>query len=101
MALPKILDETSFSFRDLTSQDLWTAFTPVFGSLTVVGTPSYTGRFRVFGKCVQFQVSFSASTSIASTAGTDYLTLPVARVGLSGMANERSSSLERSWLYVV
>jgi hypothetical protein len=35
---------------------------------------------------LQFQVQFSASVSIASTAGTDYLSLPVARVGLSGMA---------------
>jgi hypothetical protein len=86
LALPKILDETSFAFRDLTSQDLWTSFTPVFGSLTVVGTPSYSGRFRVVGRQLQFQVEFSASTSIASAAGTDYLTLPVAKAGLSGMA---------------
>lgn len=85
MALPKVLDETSFAFRDLTSQDLWTQFSPVFGSLTVVGTPNYSGRFRVVGKKIEVQVRFSASTSIASTAGVDYLTLPVAKAGLAGM----------------
>lgn len=86
MALPKTLDETSFAFRDITGQDFWTKFDPVFGSLTVTGTPSYFGRLRIVGKLAQFQVQFSASTSIASVAGTDYLNLPIARVGLSGMA---------------
>lgn len=86
MALPKVLDETSFAFRDLTSQDLWTNFTPVFGSLSVSGATSYSGRFRVVGKMLQFQVLFSAAVSIASVAGVDYLTLPIARTGLTGMA---------------
>lgn len=80
------VDKTSFSYRDITSQDLWTKFTPTFTSLTVVGATSYFGRFRIVGKMLQFQVSFSAATSIASTAGTTYLNLPIARVGLAGMA---------------
>lgn len=80
------IDQTSFSWRDLIGQDRWTEFTPVFGSLTVVGATTYTGRLRVVGRSVQFQVSFSAATSIASTAGTDYLTLPITAKGLSGMA---------------
>ncbi len=79
-------DQTSFAYRDLTGQDLWLSFTPVFGSLTVVGGTTYTGRYRVVGRSVQFQVSFSAATSIASVAGTDYLTLPVMAKGLSGIA---------------
>ena len=78
-------DQTSFAYRDLTGQDTWLAFTPVFGSLTVVGATAYTGRYRIVGRSVQFQVSFSAATSIASVAGTDYLTLPVAARGLAGM----------------
>lgn len=78
-------DQTSFAYRDLTGQDLWLAFTPVFGSLTVVGATTYTGRYRVVGRSLQFQVSFSAATSIASVAGTDYLTLPVAAKGLAGL----------------
>lgn len=79
-------DQTSFAYRDLTGQDLWLAFTPVFGSLTVVGATTYTGRYRVVGRSLQFQVLFSAATSIASVAGTDYLTLPVASKGLAGIA---------------
>jgi len=85
LALPSKLDETSFAYRDITGQDLWTKFTPTFTSLTVVGTPSYFGRFRVDGKLLRFQVQLSASTTIASTAGATYLDLPIARLGLSGM----------------
>lgn len=82
------LDTRSFAWRDLQGQDAWVEFTPTFGSLTVVGATSYTGRRRIVGKSCQFQVKASAATSIASTAGTDYLTLPVtANAGsLAGMA---------------
>jgi hypothetical protein len=80
------IDQTSFSFRDLRSQDVWQSFTPVFGSLTIVGAASYTGRYRIVGKQLQFQIKFSAATSIASVAGTDYLTLPIAAKGLAGIA---------------
>jgi len=81
-----VIDERSFAFKDLQAQDAWIAFTPVFGSLTIVGDTSYTGRLRIVGKQCQFQVQFSAATSIASVAGTDYLTLPRTAVGLTGMA---------------
>ena len=80
------LDKESFSYHDLRGMDKWQAFTPVFGSLTVVGATSYSGRYRVIGRSLQFQVQFSAATSIASTAGTDYLTLPVAADGFAGIA---------------
>ena len=79
-------DESSFAFRDLTDADVWTTFAPVFGSLTVVGATSYSGRLRFVGRKCEFQVKFSAATSIASTAGTDYFTLPVTAKGLAGMA---------------
>ena len=80
------MDQTSFSYKDLYGQDQWIVFTPVFGSLTVIGATSYTGRRRIVGKMCEFQVQFSAATSIASTAGTDYLSLPVTARGLSGVA---------------
>ena len=80
------VDEKSFAYRDIKGQDVWQSFTPVFGSLTVVGATSYTGRYRIVGRSVQFQVQFSAATSIASAAGTDYLTLPITAKGISGMA---------------
>lgn len=85
MALPERLDETSFAYLDITSQDNWKAFTPVFGSLTVVGATTYVGRYHAEGKALRFQVRLSAVTSIASVAGTDYLTLPIASKGLGGM----------------
>ena len=82
----KFIDKESFSWLDLQGLEGWTAFTPVFGSLTVVGATSYSGRYRVVGRQCQFQVQFSAATSIASVAGTDYLTLPITAAGLSGIA---------------
>lgn len=86
MATLENVDERSFAYRDLNSLDRWESFTPVFGSLTVIGTTTYTGRYRIVGKQLQFQVSFLAATSIESTAGTDYLTLPVTARGLTGEA---------------
>lgn len=79
-------DDKSFAWRDLVGQDKWLDWTPVFGSLTVVGATSYSGRYRVIGKSLQFQVKFSAATSIASTAGTDYLNLPIPANGYTGIA---------------
>ena len=80
------LDEGSFSFADIRGQEGWQTFTPVFGSLTVIGATSYSGRLRFVGKLCQIQVQFSAATSIASVAGTDYLNLPVPALGLAGIA---------------
>ena len=82
----KSLNVSGFSFRDLLDQDMWLSFTPVFGSLTVIGDTTYTGRMRKIGRSLDFQVTFLAATSIASTAGTDYLTLPITARGLSGIA---------------
>ena len=76
----------TFTFRDSQGQDRWeTTWTPVFGSLTVVGATSYSGRYRLIGRLCQIQVKFSAATSIASNAGTDYLNLPIAAAGLAGI----------------
>jgi|SRR5688572_12001397 len=82
----KNLDTTSFAYRDLLSTDRWESFIPAFGSLTVVGAPSYEGRYRIVGRQLQFQVRFTAATSIASAAGTDYLTLPIGANGITGIA---------------
>ena len=82
----RVIQEQSFAFNDLIGQDRWVQWTPVFGSLTVVGATNYTGRHRLQGKQCEFQVKFSAATSIASAAGTDYLNLPFTAMGLSGVA---------------
>ncbi len=79
------LDTQSFAYNDMLGQDRWFPFTPVF-SLTVVGTPTYVGRYRIVGATMEFQVSAVATTSIASTAGTHYLTLPRTAKGIGGVA---------------
>lgn len=79
------VDEKSFSWRDLLGIDRWDSFTPT-ASLTVVGTPTYVGRYRFDGKRCSFQISAVSSTSIASTAGTHYFSLPTAAKGLGGQA---------------
>src|SRR3990167_7511338 len=78
------IDEKSQSYLDLLGQDKWNSFTPVFGSLTVVGATTYTGRYRIVGASLEGQVTFLAATSIASVAGTDYLTLPITAKGIAG-----------------
>lgn len=80
-----IQDETSFTARDLAGRDRWEPFA-VTASLTVVGTPSYTGRRRVVGKQCFFQISAISTTSIESTAGTSYFALPIAAKGVGGVA---------------
>jgi hypothetical protein len=78
-------DIRSFSFRDLAGQDRWESFT-VSASLTEVGTAVYTGRQRVVGKQCFFQVKVVPDTSVATTAGTSYITLPITAAGLGGVA---------------
>ena len=92
----RILDQNSFSWRDITGHETWESFTPVFGALTVVGATNYSGRLRRVGRLVQFQVRFSAATSIASVAGTDYLNLPVTAnaqsfSGIATMTNDTTN----------
>lgn len=80
------INDPGFANRDLRGVDRWETFTPVFGSLTTVGALTVSGRYRIVGKQMQFQVRFSAATSIASVAGTDYFTLPATAKGLAGIA---------------
>ena len=86
------INENSQSYLDLLSLDKWNAFTPTFGSLTVVGAMTCTGRYRVVGASVEFQVKFLAATSIASVAGADYLDLPIPAKGLSGLGTMTNST---------
>ena len=79
------IDDQSFSWRELQDLDRWELFTPTFTSLTVVGATTYVGRVRLVGAQCFFQVTALAATSIASTAGTTYMTLPVTARGLTGM----------------
>ena len=88
MELPDFADLESFAWLNIVGADRWYAFTPVFTSLTVVGATTYTGRWRAVGRKIEFQVSLLAATSIASTAGTTYMALPVTPAnGISGQAS--------------
>lgn len=84
----------SFARKDLGGLDRWESFTPQF-SLTVVGNATYAGRMHVVGRQCFFQVQASASTSIASIAGTHYLTLPLTAKGYGGagqMTNDTTNT---------
>lgn len=85
MATPE-WDQKSFAYRDLTDQDRWDSFTPSFTSLEASGTTSYSGRLRVVGKSLQFQVTLRASTAVRSSGGEAYMVLPISSKGLSGLA---------------
>lgn len=85
MATLDNVDERSFAYRDLLSIDRWESFV-VTASLTIIGAPTYVGRYRVVGKECHFQVTLVSSTSIASTAGTHYITLPITAKGIAGFA---------------
>ena len=79
------IDRKSFAYRDLLGLDQWDTFT-VSATITVVGTATYSGRYRIAGKRCEFQISAVATTSIATTAGTSYFSLPIAAKGIGGMA---------------
>lgn len=85
------VDKSGFAYRDLIGEDKWESFTPSV-SLTVVGTPTYTGRYRKVGRSCYFQVSLVSSTSIATTAGTSYVDLPVTAKGIGGVATMSNST---------
>ena len=78
------MNERGFANRDLNGIDAYQirtqaniAFTTQFPAITVVGTPTYTMRWRDVGKACQFEVEFKSSTTIASTAGVSYFQLPM------------------------
>lgn len=88
MDLPDIVDLESFAWLNLVGVDAWQRFEPTFTSLTVVGTGTYSGRVRSVGRKIEFQASMVAGTSIASSAGTSYMALPVTPAkGLAGQAS--------------
>ncbi len=79
------IDQKSFAYRDLLGIDQWDKFT-VSTNVTVVGALTALGRYRVVGRECQFQATLSATTSVASAAGSSFITLPIAAAGLAGFA---------------
>jgi hypothetical protein len=79
-------NESGFSARDLRGMDRWESFS-VSATITLVGSLTSEGRYRIVGRCCQYQISLIGSTSIATTAGTSYINLPITpAVGISGVA---------------
>jgi len=75
--------DKGFSYRDILGQDKWNAWTPVYSFATATDL-TVTGRFRVVGRQCFFQVK-STGTSLATTAGTSYIDLPIAAQGFGGI----------------
>ena len=82
-----VLKRDSFAYRDFIGQDSWISWTPVRTGWTDVGTPTVTGRYRVVGRQCFFQVQVIPGTTVATTAGTSYVALPITAMGLSGNAS--------------
>lgn len=98
-------NKAGIAFRDIIGQDRWeTTWAPVRTGWTDVGTPAVTGRFRTVGKLCQFQVRVIPGTTIATTAGTSYIGLPIlATMGTalpSGIAGEGSMSNDTTHIWV-
>lgn len=75
--------DQSFAYRDLTGQDKWEDFTVSYSFATATSL-TVVGRYKVVGKLCFWQVK-SSGTSLATTAGTSYIDLPVAAKGYGGM----------------
>lgn len=89
----QVLEKQSFSYLDILGQDKWTAWTPTYLFTTDTGL-TVVGRFKVVGKQCFFQVK-SSGTSMATTAGTDYIALPIAAKGYGGqgqMSNDTANT---------
>jgi len=60
-------------FNSLFKGDTGTAWTPLFTSLTITGTPTITGITYKLGSLVYFRVKIVPATNTSSTAGTTYI----------------------------
>ena len=77
------LAKQSFSYRDIIGQDKWETWIVSYSFATATSL-TVSGRFRVVGRQCFFQVK-STGTSIATTAGTSYIDLPIAASGYGGV----------------
>lgn len=74
----------TFTDRDSQGRDMWESWTPVRNSWTDVGSPAVYGRFRVVGRQCFFQALVVPATSVATTAGTSSIDLPMKASGFAG-----------------
>lgn len=67
----------------------WAAWTPTRTGWVDVGTPTVVARYCQVGNVIHFQVKITPATTTATTAGTSYISLPVA-MGASSLAGDGS-----------
>ena len=78
------INDASFAYRDLVGTDNWLAWTPARTGWTDVGSPTVTARMHVVGRQCFIQVKVVPGTTVATVAGTSYISLPFAAKGLAG-----------------
>ena len=71
----------SFVAREGSGRDLWETFTVTRTGWTDVGTPTVVGRYHQVGRAVEGTIEVTPSTSVATTAGTSYVELPITAAG--------------------
>ncbi len=89
----RLLDVTSFAYRNIIGQDKWESFTVTY-SFTTATSLTLTGRYHIVGKQCFFQVK-STGTSLETTAGTSYIQLPLTAKGYGGtgtMSNDTANT---------
>ena len=72
-------------------------FTPTFTNLTVVGTPTYTGRYTKVGRLVTFTLRIQSTTTTSSSAGATYFTQPFAQFSNRGTITAANGNATASY----
>jgi hypothetical protein len=65
-------------------------WTPGFAGLTIVGTPTYTGKYTRIGRQVTIVLRIQSTGSTASVLGTTYFNLPIAATSTSTLTAVQS-----------
>ena len=72
-------------------------WTPTFANLTVVGTPTYTGKYTRIGRMVSFTLRIQATTSTTSGAGATYFNQPIAQFSNRGTLTAANGNASASY----
>ncbi len=80
-------------FDNLWRGDKGTVWTPTFTNLTIVGTPTITGRYFKLGQITYFEVRVVPFTSTTCNAGTTYINNFPLVMGADGMCGAVSGLL--------
>ena len=72
-------------------------WTPTFTNLTVVGTPTYTGKYTRIGRMVSFTLRIQSTTSTSSSAGATYFNQPIAQFSNRGTLTAANGNATASY----